>query len=135
MTAFAAIDAIAATAVDATFGELVRILPMRSGKYSAGGADPDRQERDLYAILTEDHGLQRTDGDRIGGNFGVNLEAGPIRVSLPKTSFSSRADWPREKDRIQALDRDGQPIYEIARDPLPDNASRLVLHCTRLKTV
>jgi hypothetical protein len=129
---FLAIDAAASAAVDTAFGEKVRILPRLGGKYSAGGADHDRSERDVIAVLTEDHDVQRTDGDRIGKNFGFNLEAGPIRVSFDNGLFPALSDRPNKGDQLQARDRPGQPIFEVVR-VLPDNASRIVLHCSRLK--
>jgi hypothetical protein len=128
---FAALDRVTARAVETLMGEALRLLPMREGKYSAGGADPDRQTRDLRGMLTIDEVPQRIDGDGVGSNFGHELDAGGIRVSFAKEFFTSLSDRPRKGDRIQALAVEGQPIFEIVR-PAPDNASRIIFHCVRV---
>jgi hypothetical protein len=128
---FAALDRVSARAVETLMGEALRFLPMREGKYTAGGADPDRPARDLRGALTIDETPQRIDGDGVGANFGFDMDAGGIRVSFAKEFFTSLSDRPRKGDRIQALAREGQPIFEIAR-PSPDNASRIVFHCVRV---
>lgn len=122
------LDRVAAVAVEGAFGEAVRLLPKREGKYSAGGTDPTRQPRECIAILTEDRGVQRMDGDGVGSNWGGELQLGAIRVSLAK---GAHADMPIKGDHVQALSREGQPLFEVIR-VAPDNASRIVLHCSRV---
>ncbi len=125
---FDTLDRVASVAIEGAFGETVRLLPRREGKYSAGGADPARSIRECTAILTEDRGVQRMDGDGVGSNWGGELQLGAIRVSLAK---GVPADMPVKGDHVQALSRDGQPLFEIIR-VAPDNASRIVLHCARV---
>ena len=121
---FAALDRVTARAVETLMGEALRFFPMREGKYSAGGADPDRPTRDLRGTLTIDEAPQRIDGDGVGANFGFEMDAGGIRVSFAKEFFASLSDRPRKGDRIRPSPAKGsRSSRSPARRPTMPRAS------------
>lgn len=105
--------------VDEVWAETVRLLPLKDGVQ-----DADRQKVEIAAVL-------RT-GDREpeGMNFGrgnnarssVMADGGCLRID--------RATYPdlavKKHDKLVALDRDGQPVFEVLS---VDDRSHLRLIC------
>ncbi len=128
---FANIERVTAATVENVMGEAVLFLPRREGKYSAGGEDPDRPQMQLQAMVTKDGNVQRTDGQSLGADFGFQMMAGEVRVSVKMEHFPAVSDQPRKGDYVQLLERPLQPFYEVAH-PIPDNTSRILFHCTKV---
>ena len=82
-------------------------------------------------MVTKDGGLQRTDGQSLGADFGFQVVAGEWRVSLSLQDFVSVSDYPRKGDYFQLLERPLKPFCEVAH-PVPDNTSRILFHCTKV---
>jgi len=125
---FNRLDQLASASVEAVFGERVRFVPVKGGKYTEGARDPDREEKDFTAVVTVDQGVQRTDGDSIGDKFGIGIVGAPIRISVNASLFPVPDKSLRKGDRLIALERPGQPVFEVVR-PAPDNATRIVIFC------
>jgi|GEM_PF-2351147 len=125
---FNRLDQLASASVEAVFAERVRFVPVKGGKYTEGARDPDRDEMEFPALLTVDQGVQITSGDEMGDKFGVGLVGAPIRISVSAGIFIEPDKDLRKGDRFIALERPGQPAFEIVR-PAPDNATRIVIFC------
>ena len=129
-SAFDRLDRLNSRSVERAFGEPVRFLPQKVTEYFAA-ADPDRESFDLTAIVTVEHAGERLDGQRNAEHSTPSIAGGEVRISVDAARFGDNP--PRKGDRFQALKRPGQPLFEVTL-PAPDNATRILLHCTRVKT-
>lgn len=121
---FAAADAKSSAAVSLIFGERLKLIPWKSGRYTqAGGADPDREAVEFRGTLAGELGTQNMSGDR-AENFTGSV------TTRDRTVTADTRDWPahgKNGDRIQALDLPGQPLYEIAGEPVDDGSGNRVI--------
>ncbi len=104
---------------DEIWSEEIRFLPM-----SRGVPDPAREAVSFHAILRT--GPREEDRPNYAGTsgrrVGVMADGGTLRID--------RAAWPdvvpRKGDKIAALDREGQPMFEVLA---VDDRSHLRLIC------
>jgi len=125
---FNRLDQLVSASVEAVFAERVRFEPVRGGKYTQGARDTDRDGLEFPALVTVDRGVQITSGDEMGDKFGVGLVGAPIRISVSAGIFPDPDKDLRKGDRFVALERTGQPVFEVVR-LAPDNATRIVIFC------
>ena len=105
--------------VDDVWSETVRHLPLADGRQ-----DPERAPAEFTAVLrTGDR-----DADRMnfgGGNTdraGVTADGGHLRID--RSVYATLVV--RKGDKVVALDRDGQPVFEVLS---VDDRSHLRLIC------
>lgn len=85
------------------FGERVRLSFLKNGV-----ADPDRPLVDISAIL-------HTGGDdsfAVGTGFRSRLAAGKAELVIDRSSYAGPTV--KTKDKVRALDRAGQPWFEVS---------------------
>lgn len=121
---FTAADARSSAAVSRIFGEDLRWIPWKKGGYSsAGGPDPDRTGADFRGTLMGGLGSQNASGDR-DGDFSASVTTRDRSITV------DRRDWPagvKNGDRIQALEQPGQPLFEIAGEPVDDGSGNRII--------
>lgn len=106
-------------AVDEVWAESLRFLPL-----AGGHPDPDRDPLEFDAILRTKVRDRETVsfGHGNAARLGIAASGGVLRID--------RAAWPgvhpRKGDRIVALDRAGQPVFEIGT---VDDRAHLRLIC------
>jgi hypothetical protein len=105
--------------VDEAWSEAVRLLPMASGQ-----PDANRDPIEFQAILRT--GARDEDRPNYAGTSGrragVMADGGTLRID--RLAWSDVA--PRKGDKFAALDRDGQPMFEVLA---VDDRSHLRLIC------
>lgn len=105
--------------VDGVWSETVRHLPLVSGR-----TDPMRPRQEFTAVLrTGDRDTERMNFGR-GNNAraGVMADGGYLRIDR----VVHAALVMRKGDKVVALDRDGQPVFEVMS---VDDRSHLRLIC------
>lgn len=128
-------DALSAarSAVDATYARAMTVEPRKEG-YSGSAPDPSRPSFDLRGVLHEfpsgSHGeaslIERSDGGRPGGRFGVDIAAAPIRVSFDLAALDGRHIVPG--DLVRLLDGRRFEVTHAA----PSNAGRQFFFVTEI---
>lgn len=105
--------------VDDVWSEAVRHLPLADGR-----KDPERDALEFTAVLrTGDRDAERMNFGR-GNNAraGVTADGGHLRID--RTVHAALVV--RKGDKVVALDRDGQPVFEVLS---VDDRSHLRLIC------
>lgn len=99
--------------LDRQFGERILILPQSAGSYVAGGGDPDRPPFEVVGVLDLPPTIARSEGRgaRNGSRADIVVEA--ITVDFAEAAFANRAAWPKKGDVLRALDRTGNPEFEV----------------------
>lgn len=105
--------------VDDVWAEVVRHLPLADGRQ-----DPDRDAVEFVAVLrTGDRNVERMNfGRGNSARSGVAADGGYLRVDRSLYATISI----RKGDKIVAMERDGQPIFEVLS---VDDRSHLRLIC------
>lgn len=105
--------------VDAKFAEPVRFLPMDQGE-----PDASRQTIEFAAVLRVGGGQDMSLGGRSGSSWRSSLAAGKSELHIARQQ--SPGISVKAGDLVVALDRHGQPMFEVLR--VDDRGeSRLVL--------
>lgn len=86
-----------------SFGETVRLAFLKNGM-----VDPDRPAVEVDAILH----AGGDDSYAPGSGFRVRLSAGKAELVLNRSTYAG--PMPRVGDKVRALDRAGQPWFEVA---------------------
>ncbi|WP_298981556.1 hypothetical protein [uncultured Roseibium sp.] len=95
------------SAVDDMHAERVRVFPMNGGRQ-----DQTRTVLDLMVPLkTADRESQNLSGDR-SGDFNANVRVGGARLLIDPSTYPNPDI--REKDRVVALDRPGEPAWKVS---------------------
>lgn len=120
-------DALAAAreAVAATYGQPMSVEPKKEG-YSGSGPDPARPSFVVTGVLHEfaqsGHGepalIERSDGGRPGGRFGIDIAAAPTRISFDVAAIAGRRIAPG--DLVLLIDGRRFEVTHAA----PPNAAR-----------
>jgi hypothetical protein len=101
----------ASTAVDAIYGERVRIDPMRPGRYTGPAADPDRASRVVTAALSiRAHRIRMSD-DKFGRDFNTQFAGALITFTVARSELDGLDVRPG--DRMVRLDH-GDETFEIS---------------------
>ena len=105
--------------VDDVWAEAVRHLPLISGS-----KDPDRAAVEIIAVLrTSDRETARMNfGRGTNARAGVTADGGSLRID--RAVYAALVV--RKGDKVVALDRDGQPVFEVLS---VDDRSHLRLIC------
>ncbi len=126
----------ARAAVTGTYAVPMTVTAMVSSDYRGPTPDPNRPPLvDVPGILHE-HVVQRrgvdeatlverTDGGRPGGRFGVDVAAAPIRISF---DLADLGGWEPTADTRIAV---GSRLFEVTH-PAPQAAGRIVLFVTEI---
>ena len=109
---------LAVRAVDGLMGETLRLVPLESGR-----TDPARPPRDVISPLRV--GVEENDG--VSGkskSWGSRIASGKAQAHI------SRAEYPdlvlRQGDRLRAVERAGQPWFEVDAVNDRDHARMIV---------
>lgn len=105
--------------VDDVWSETVRHLPLADGR-----KDPERDAVEFIGVLrTGDRDAERMNfGRRNSARAGVTADGGHLRIDRAVHA----ALVVRKGDKVVALDRDGQPVFEVLS---VDDRSHLRLIC------
>jgi hypothetical protein len=90
--------------VDDVWSEEIRLLPM-----AGQSADPDRPRDVLFAVLRT--GERETSAMRAGRGGRSSLASGGGHLRIDRTAHPELVV--RKHDRIVALDRIGEPVFEV----------------------
>lgn len=124
MDAFGDLDDAMQDALDATYGERVRILPQAAAAWRGqGGADPGREVREIVGRYRAKPVTGELEGNREGSKFQsmtrISGTAQTMRVSPGELAKLGYALQPN--DKVQLIDRPGAPIFTIMTAGLRDS--------------
>lgn len=126
------LDAIAGAAVNAVYGEAVRIKPRKSNEYVEAGPDLDRVEANVVGVFADEPSVDDLRGQRISGE-----SRGVVQAKFAQASVQIMA---AEVAKIVSLPVEGDSVVLPSRlPPLKFNLERsekldcgdLVLYLTR----
>ncbi|BAP94466.1 hypothetical protein [Aurantimonas phage AmM-1] len=112
-------ETMSAAIADDAFGERVLLAPMKKGE-----RDPDRAAREVIAVLRTGGGGESNLSGGMGQSWRVQLAAGKAEAHIDLAAYPDL--HVRVGDALRALERRGQPWFEVAR-PDDRGAPRLVL--------
>ncbi len=116
-------------AADRASSERLTLFPMVAGRYTAATADPDRHELTVSGVVLESFSAMRLNDNVVGRDFNTQVAVAPIGVFISIDDLASAIF--KRADRIQRLDRPGQPLLEIVRADA-NGAGRIVFRCVRI---
>mgnify|MGYP000232176079 CR=1 FL=1 len=122
---FAARERRISAAIDGEYGERTRIVPRRRGEFVSASTDPDRPPRIVSGIASfipkdvHPKDISRRDGMQ------PYIAADNSDVSYDIALFPAAADYPRQGDVIELMDRVPPMALTISAVD-PDNLGRLV---------
>ncbi len=108
---FDAFDAAAQAVIDATFGEGIRIEPMRAGNYAAG-ADPDRPVRATRATVSRAPGVRKTNYPSTNRQS-ADVAASPTEAWIDRAAYAALGYPLRRGDIIILTDDARTPRFEV----------------------
>jgi hypothetical protein len=127
MQKFAEFEEMVTQAVDDLYGERIAVEPRADGKFVRQAGDPLRYlfEIELAAVdfqptLARLRNAGRNDADM------AEVSADLCHISVADKYLREPL---RRGDRFRLLERDGQPVVAIAKDPEPDGLGRTVFRC------
>lgn len=109
--------------IDDAWAEEIRLSPMHKGI-----ADPARDQEVIQAVLrTGEQNRVRFAQGRGGSarTMGANAPGSKGTLRIDRTRYPE-IDV-RVGDKVRAMDRDGQPVFEVA-SPVPSSHHRLIVH-------
>lgn len=127
---FAAAADDLSSAVDDTFGELLRIVPKVQNAYRAADADPSRQPFTVRGTFTDGAGRRET--ALAAGAVGRSFERSNA-YAIVQASFDVRllqGNVIAEQDIVVRTEILGEPEYEVIKID-PDGDSRIVAKLSR----
>ena len=95
-------------AVDRTFAEQVRLSFLRRGV-----VDADRPARVIRAVLRVGSGDERNLSGGMAQDWSTRIAAGKAELHIDRSAYPDVIL--REDDRVCALDRPGQPWFQVQR--------------------
>ncbi len=95
-------------AVDRTFAEQVRFSFLRRG-----AVDADRPARNIRAVLRVGGGDERNMSGGLSQDWSTRIAAGKAELHVDRVAHPDLMI--REDDRVCALDRPGQPWFQVQR--------------------
>lgn len=108
MSIFSELRNAALAEVDGVFAETIRL----SFFTSAGTTDPTRPQRTIKAVLRVGQGKTINLGSGAGASWSTRIYSGMAELHI------DRVQWPglviRTKDKVRAMDREGQPWFEVS---------------------
>lgn len=107
-------------AVDAKFGEPIRLSPMKNGV-----SDPDRQQVVLEAVLRVGEGATTSVTGGSAQSWRSRIVAGKAQLHINLATYEGPP--PRQGDIVRALSRHGQPAFVVS-DIDDRSHTRLVLN-------
>jgi len=128
MTRFSETWAARQPQLDAVFAETIRLVPMRPGGYAEATPDPDRAERQMFAIITETPERTRTVDNAVGRDFDRMFVMADTVASIDAMRLGG--EWPKVGDRAILLDRPDQPAFDVTVVE-SDGLSRVLLSLVR----
>jgi hypothetical protein len=131
MTHFSQAWAVRQPQLDRVFAETIRLVPMHAGGYAAGIPDPDRAGRQVLAIITEAPQRMRTVDNSVGRDFDRTLVMADTTASIDQARLGT--EWPKVGDLVVAVDRSGEPTFEITAVE-SDGLARVLLSLVRTPT-
>lgn len=121
----------ASRAIDRRHGERLRFVPKgRADNWGKPSGDPDgRLSVDVIGGLYEGAAdFAFASGDRENSDFAAQTVNQPMHASIERRYFTAN-NQPREGDRIEALERDGEAFTVML--VVPDGPSRFALILVR----
>lgn len=106
---FDEIDAAAQAAIDETFGEGIRVRPMRGGNYAKAG-DPDRPARDLRATVSRAPAVSAANYPSTNRKA-AGVAASPTEIWIDRAAYASLGYELRRGDVIVLADDEGAPEF------------------------
>ena len=106
--------AFARRAIDAEFGEAFRVEPMRKSQYQGGLNDPDRAPFTIPEAHLRNHGGEDDLGGTGSKSWSVLIAGGSAELHVDPDSHPL-ARTILKGDQIVALEREGEPRFEVAR--------------------
>jgi hypothetical protein len=121
--------------LDAVHTEATNVVrPVGGSAYVASSAPPQILHAAMPGVIDEDAKVFGLDGDAGGQrDFRGQMQAGAIIVSYDRRLFADIGDWPRKDDLIQAIEREGAPVFEVLT-ATPDEGHRLNCQVVRRKS-
>lgn len=106
-------------AVDGLFAERFLFVPMHRPPQGRAAADPQREAREIIAVLDWD----APEGHSASaGLSGVGAVSAPPVLSVDVKYFPTPADHPRQDDRFESIENGD--VFEVAQ-VRPDGVSRI----------
>lgn len=102
--------------VGKAFAELVRLSFMKNGT-----ADPDRPAVSIKATLHT--GGDDSNGVGAGEAWRTRLSAGQAELFIDRANYTG--PMPRKGDKVRAMARDGEPVWEVSG--VSDRYSNLIV--------
>ena len=124
MPAFLDLDDEMQDALDATYGERVRITPQgKPGWRTAGGADVDRPIREIVARYRSKPIVSELEGQREGTGFqsATRFASASHTLRVSPTQIALYGHEIRANDRVALLDRADAPSFTITSAGLRDS--------------
>jgi hypothetical protein len=100
----------ASTAVDAVYGEQVRLDPMVPGRYMGPVHDPDRLPIEVTAAIAVRARMTRMSDDKFGRDFNTTFAGAHMFATVETADLAGFI--PRQGDRLIRLDH-GNETFEI----------------------
>src|ERR1039458_2449478 len=117
---------LASQAVDAVYGENLRITPMQPGRYQASATDSDRQIFEVIGGFHDGPELIKISSRGLAGrDFNELVAVRKTYVTIDNDLLAGRDI--RKGDKVTRLDLPGTPEFEIDL-PEPDGVQRLRLN-------
>ena len=124
-TQFANVERLVSAAVDRVHGETTLISPRKSGEFTRGAADPDRQSQTVIGVIDLNPVTVRAREKSEYDGYRPELDGEKVHVSYTATRLAS---MPRKGDQITAVDQPGQPKFQIVSVE-DDGLGRVLCRC------
>lgn len=130
LTPFARLEQKVSRGIDRLNAERVRVEPQTGGEYG-NAPHGTRQPYEIMAIVDFKPVVV---GARSSSRYGANVatvEAEEFHISISDQVMpTDRSQWPKAKDHIRLLDRDGEPVGRVMTVE-PDGIGRQTLKMMR----
>ncbi|PZP69063.1 MAG: hypothetical protein DI604_18565 [Delftia acidovorans] len=93
--------------VDQKFAEPVRLSFLKNE-----ATDPDRQQVVIEAVLRVGEGKTTSVGFGSASSWRTRIVAGKAQLHIDRTTYTG--PQPRQGDKVRALSRHGEPLFEVA---------------------
>lgn len=128
-TPFANLEKKLSSSIDRMYAENTRIIRKTKGEIFSSVADGSRPPVDVVGVIDiNPMTIVAQDQGQYDG-FQPSFAANRIHVSYKYGVFADKDEWPRQDDRIVALDRTGTPTYRVTRDAEDDGIGRVLCIC------
>lgn len=114
-------------ATDRQAGERVLIKPQQGGGYVVGGADPNREEMEVVAFVSQNPGIERTASSGKNDGANVTLRLSPDTIKFRTSALPYKM---AEGDLVQLIEVEDAPTYRVSRTA-PYGTDRTILFLVR----